>query len=123
TLDQVASGYPVARSEGVVADSATIHPAYVIGADGYDSGVRRMASFEMDDHGAGQLFSVYEIEAAGDLPDEVRVMLDPDFTSVYWPLEEGTCRFGFQIRRDSEHDVSMERLTALIAGRAPWCTA
>jgi len=123
TLDQVASGYPVARSEWVVADSATIHPAYVIGADGYDSGVRRMASFEMDDHGAGQLFSVYEIEAAGDLPDEVRVMLDPDFTSVYWPLEQGRCRFGFQIRRDSEHDVSMERLTALIAGRAPWCTA
>ena len=123
TLDHVASGYPVARSEWLVADSAPIHPAYVIGADGYDSAVRRMAGFEMDEHGPGQFFSVYEIEAAGELPAEVRVMIDPDFTSVYWPLEQGRCRFGFQIRGDSEHDASMQRLTQLIAARAPWCAA
>ena len=123
TLDHVASGYPVARSEWLVADSASIHPAYVIGADGYDSAVRRMAGFEMDEHGSGQFFSVYEIEAAGELPTEVRVMIDPDFTSVYWPLEQGRCRFGFQIRGDSEHDASMQRLTQLIAARAPWCAA
>ena len=42
-LDQVATGYPVARTEWVVARSETIRPAYVIGADGYDSAVRRMA--------------------------------------------------------------------------------
>jgi 2-polyprenyl-6-methoxyphenol hydroxylase-like FAD-dependent oxidoreductase len=53
----------------------------------------------------------------------VRVILDPDLTSVYWPLEEGRCRWGFQIRDTSEHAASMERLTQLIAARAPWCTA
>ena len=93
-LDQVTSGYPVARSEWVVAGSETIRPAYVIGADGYDSAVRRMAGIEMDEHGTSQIFSVYEIEATGDLPAEVRVMLDPDSTTVYWPLEEGRCRLG-----------------------------
>jgi 2-polyprenyl-6-methoxyphenol hydroxylase-like FAD-dependent oxidoreductase len=103
--------------------SETIRPAYVIGADGYDSAVRRMSGIEMDEHGAGQLFSVYEIEATGELPGEVRVILDPDLTSVYWPLEEGRCRWGFQIRDASEHAVSMERLEQLIAARAPWCTA
>jgi 3-(3-hydroxy-phenyl)propionate hydroxylase len=77
----------------------------------------------MDDHGAGQIFSVYEIEAAGELPAEVRVILDPDLTSVYWPLEEGRCRWGFQIKDASEHDASRERLEQLIAARAPWCTA
>jgi 2-polyprenyl-6-methoxyphenol hydroxylase-like FAD-dependent oxidoreductase len=123
TLDQVATGYPVARTEWVVVRSETIRPAYVIGADGYDSAVRRMAGIEMEDHGAGQLFSVYEIEAAGDLPAEVRVILDPDSTSVYWPLEEGRCRWGFQIRDASEHDASMKRLEQLIAARAPWNTA
>ena len=122
-LDQVASGYPVARTEWVVARSETIRPAYVIGADGYDSAVRRMAGIEMDQHGAGQVFSVYEIEAAGDLPAEVRVILDPDLTSVYWPLEEGRCRWGFQIQDASGHDASMERLGQLIAARAPWFTA
>ncbi|OFW24573.1 MAG: hypothetical protein A3G21_18650 [Acidobacteria bacterium RIFCSPLOWO2_12_FULL_66_21] len=122
-LDQVATGYPVARSEWVVLGSETIRPAYVIGADGYDSAVRRMAGIEMEEHGAGEIFSVYEIEAAGELPAEVRVILDPDLTSVYWPLEEGRCRWGFQIRDAKEHATSFERLEQLIAARAPWCTA
>src|SRR3990172_2010586 len=37
TLTQVATGYPVARTEWVVGRSETIRPAVVIGADGYDS--------------------------------------------------------------------------------------
>jgi 2-polyprenyl-6-methoxyphenol hydroxylase-like FAD-dependent oxidoreductase len=122
-LDQVATGYPVARSEWVVARSETIRPAYVIGADGYNSAVRRMAGIEMAEHGKGQVFSVYEIEATGELPAEVRVILDPDLTSVYWPLEPGRCRWGFQIPDASEHAASMERLAQLTAARAPWWTA
>jgi 2-polyprenyl-6-methoxyphenol hydroxylase-like FAD-dependent oxidoreductase len=122
-LDQVATGYPVARSEWVVVGSETIRPTYVIGADGYDSAVRRMSDIEMEEHGPGQIFSVYEIEAAGELPAEVRVIVDPDLTSVYWPLEEGRCRWGFEIRDASEHAASIERLEQLIAARAPWCTA
>jgi 2-polyprenyl-6-methoxyphenol hydroxylase-like FAD-dependent oxidoreductase len=103
--------------------SETIRPAYVIGADGYNSAVRRMAGIEMKEHGGGQIFSVYEIEAAGELPAEVRVILDPALTSVYWPLEGGRCRWGFQIHDASEHDASTARLAQLIAARAPWCTA
>jgi 2-polyprenyl-6-methoxyphenol hydroxylase-like FAD-dependent oxidoreductase len=122
-LDQVASGYPVARSEWVVVRSKTIRPAYVIGADGYDSAVRRMSGIQMEGHGAGQIFSVYEIEAAGELPAEARVILDPDLTSVYWPLEEGRCRWGFQLRDASGHAPTMERLEQLITARAPWWTA
>jgi 2-polyprenyl-6-methoxyphenol hydroxylase-like FAD-dependent oxidoreductase len=122
-LDQIASGYPVARSEWVVVRSKTIRPAYVIGADGYDSAVRRMSGIETGEHGAAQLFSVYEIEAEGELPAEARVILDPDLTSVYWPLEQGRCRWGFQIRDASEHAASMERLMQLTTARAPWWTA
>ena len=122
-LDHVATGYPVARSESVVVRTETIHPDYVIGADGYDSSVRRMAGIEMTGHGAGQLVSLYEIEATGDLPDEVRVILDPGLTSVYWPLEHGRGRWGFQIQDESGHASTMERLEQLIAARAPWWTA
>ena len=50
-------------------------------------------------------------------------MLDPDMTSVYWPLESGRCRFGFQIQEASAHEASIARLAQLIAARAPWCTA
>ena len=123
TLDQVATGYPVARTDWLVVRSETIRSAYVIGADGYDSAVRRMSGIAMDVHGVGQFFSVYEIEAAGELPAEVRVMFHPDLTSVYWPLERGRCRWGFQIRDAAAHDASMGRLEQLIAARAPWCTA
>ena len=122
-LDQVATGYPVARSEWVVVRSEMVRPAYVIGADGYDSAVRRMAGIEMADHGPGQYFSIYEIEATGELPAEMRIILDPDVTSVYWPLEQGRCRWGFQIQDASEHETSMERLNQLTGARAPWCTA
>jgi 2-polyprenyl-6-methoxyphenol hydroxylase-like FAD-dependent oxidoreductase len=123
TLDQVATGYPVARSEWVVTGRETIRPAYVIGADGYDSAVRRMAGIEMAQQGPAQVFSVYETEVTGETPAEVRVMLDPELTSVYWPLEEGRCRWGFQIRDAAEHDTSMARLERLIEARAPWSTA
>jgi 2-polyprenyl-6-methoxyphenol hydroxylase-like FAD-dependent oxidoreductase len=123
TLDQVATGYPVARTEWLVVRSETMRPAYVIGADGYDSAVRRMSGIEMEEHGAGQIFSIYEIEATGELPAEARVIFDPDLMSVYWPLEKGRCRWGFQIRDAAAHEASMERLEQLIAARAPWCTA
>jgi 2-polyprenyl-6-methoxyphenol hydroxylase-like FAD-dependent oxidoreductase len=123
TLDQVATGYPVARTEWLVARTETIRPVYVIGADGYDSAVRRMAGIETADHGAAQVFSIFEIEATGELPAEARIIFDPDLTSVYWPLENGRCRWGFQIRDATAHEASMERLEQLIAARAPWCTA
>ena len=83
--------------------SETIRPAYVIGADGYDSAVRRMTGIEMAEHGAAHVFSIYEIEATGELPAEARVIFDPDLTSVYWPLEKGRCRWGFQIRDAAAH--------------------
>jgi 2-polyprenyl-6-methoxyphenol hydroxylase-like FAD-dependent oxidoreductase len=123
TLDQVATGYPVARTEWLVVRSETMRPAYVIGADGYDSAVRRMSGIEMAEYRAAQVFSIYEIEATGELPDEVRVIFEPNLTSVYWPLEKGRCRWGFQIRDAAAHEASMERLEQLIAARAPWSAA
>ena len=51
-LDQVASGYAFARSEWVIVGSRPLEPAYIVGADGYDSAVRRMAGIDMAEHGA-----------------------------------------------------------------------
>ena len=51
------------------------------------------------------------------------MILDPDLTSVYWPLEQGRCRWGFQVKDAAQHAPSIDRLEQLIAARAPWCTA
>ena len=122
-LDQVTSGYAVARTEWVVASNRTIQPAYVIGADGFDSAVRRMIGVDTTEYAASQLFAVYEIEATGELPAEGRMILDPDLTSVYWPLEPGRCRWGFQIGGVEEYAPSIDRVQQLIGTRAPWFTA
>jgi 3-(3-hydroxy-phenyl)propionate hydroxylase len=42
---------------------------------------------------------------------------------VYWPLEQGRCRWGFQIADAAAHHASMDRLGQLLAARAPWFTA
>ena len=43
----------------------------------------------------------------GELPAEVRVILDRDLTSVYWPLEEGRCRWGSRLRTPLvHHDIA-----------------
>ncbi len=122
-LDQVAMGYPIARSEWVVVKTLRARPAIVVGADGYDSGVRRHAGIGMRGLGGSEIFSLFEFEAEGSLPDEGRVVLDPAATNVYWPLEANRCRLSFQIPDASAHDPGAERLSALKHERLPWLEA
>jgi 2-polyprenyl-6-methoxyphenol hydroxylase-like FAD-dependent oxidoreductase len=122
-LDEVTTGYPVATNEWVVVRSSRIRPSYLIGTDGYDSLVRRLAGIEMEAMGPGQIFSVFEIEADGELPNEVRVVLGSGQANVYWPLEPGRCRWGFEIAAPSEHAPTIERLATLLRERAAWFTA
>jgi 2-polyprenyl-6-methoxyphenol hydroxylase-like FAD-dependent oxidoreductase len=54
-LDQVAAGYPIARTEWVVMKTRTYRPRFVIGADGWDSTVRRLAGIDTEAKGSGQI--------------------------------------------------------------------
>ncbi|HYV84934.1 MAG TPA: NAD(P)/FAD-dependent oxidoreductase [Patescibacteria group bacterium] len=122
-LDQVAAGYPIARTEWVVMKTRTYRPRFVIGADGWDSTVRRLAGIDTETKGTGQIVSVYEADVEGELPAEGRMVLDAARTSVYWPLEPGRCRWAFEVAAPEEHDPSLERMRKLLAERAPWFTA
>jgi 2-polyprenyl-6-methoxyphenol hydroxylase-like FAD-dependent oxidoreductase len=122
-LDEMASGYPIARSEWVVVGRETRRPAFVIGADGWNSAVRRMTGVETEDAGGTLVFSVYEFEARGTIPDESRVVLEAGTQSVYWPLEQGRCRWGFQIGSTADHQPTLARLGDFLERRAPWFTA
>jgi 2-polyprenyl-6-methoxyphenol hydroxylase-like FAD-dependent oxidoreductase len=73
--------------------------------------------------GKGQLYSVFQFEAQGDVPIEGRLMLEPQRVGGYWPLPGGNARFSFPIDAESEHHADESRLRQLIAERAPWFNA
>jgi 2-polyprenyl-6-methoxyphenol hydroxylase-like FAD-dependent oxidoreductase len=121
-LEKVSTGYPVAHTEVVVDKTFDHEAAYVIAADGYDSFVRRRLGIADVKMGKGQIYSVFQFEASGDVPAEGRLMLEPHRVGGYWPLPEGHARFSFPIDLESEHHPETSRLEQLIDERAPWFT-
>ena len=119
-LDKVSTGYPIAHTEVVVDKLLEIGAGYVLAADGYDSFVRRRLGIVYADQGRGQLYSVFQFAAQGDVPADGRLMVQKDRVGGYWPLPEGRCRFSFPIAQAEEHRPDAARLTELLASSAPW---
>jgi len=119
-LDKVSTGYPIAHTEVVVDKTLEIGTGYVLGADGYDSFVRRRLGIAYADQGRGQLYSVFQFEARGDVPPDGRLMVEKDRVGGYWPLPDGRCRFSFPIGAAEEHRPDAARLKELLASSAPW---
>jgi 2-polyprenyl-6-methoxyphenol hydroxylase-like FAD-dependent oxidoreductase len=118
-LDKVSTGYPVAHTEVVVDKMLEVRADYVVGADGYDSFVRRRLGIDYADHGKGQLYSVFQF-ATGDAPVEGRLSIEAERVAGYWPLPDGRCRFSFPIGSAEEHRPDAARLGELLAAFAPW---
>ena len=121
-LEQVASGYPIARMEWTVAGTFTARPAFVVGADGYRSLVRDRLGIKLTAEDKPNIFSVYEREAAEDPGHEVKVILDSNGASVMWPMGQNRCRWSFQVAHADDHEPTLERLNTLISQRAPWAS-
>lgn len=122
-LDRVASGYPIARMEWVVARTFRTRASWVVGADGYHSLVRRKLGLKHLDLGGAQVFSVFEFETESPLPTEAALSLLESGINAYWPLSEHRGRWSFQIHDGSEHRSTIESLRALLAERVPWFDA
>ena len=148
--EQESCGYVVARSKWVVAKSWTVEVPFVVGADGYDSAVRRSLGIEYPEVAPWAWYGVFEFSSDADLPNEVRVVVGAGTTDVLWPLGNGLFRWGFELtdvdpdvasdvtyrhrfgqpserNKDRTHDTIGEvnilpdhRLRELIAERAPW---
>ena len=119
-LDKVSTGYPIAHTEVVVDKVLEIGADYVVGADGYDSFVRRRLGIAYADHGKGQLYTVFQFATGGEVPPHGRLMTEDDRVGGYWPLPEGRCRFSFPIGAAEEHRPDAVRLKELLASSAPW---
>lgn len=119
-LDRAAGGYPYARMEWIVDKTFRFQASYVVGADGYNSFVRRTLGIPYRDHGAPQCFSVYEFDADSKLEPDVRVGLNPETTEVLWPLAEDRFRFSFQTEDTARHQGTQDELMTFAKERAPW---
>jgi 2-polyprenyl-6-methoxyphenol hydroxylase-like FAD-dependent oxidoreductase len=134
-------GYIVPHWEVIVQDTTQVAAAFLVGADGHASLVRRCLGIEYERVGQPELFAVFEFETNAELGSEVRVVLDDATTNVLWPLPGGRCRWSFQVagedaseefpekdRRsvwidDPEADQRIKRhLQKLVLERASWFT-
>jgi 2-polyprenyl-6-methoxyphenol hydroxylase-like FAD-dependent oxidoreductase len=140
-LSGTATGYDVPRWEMVVKRSFQITADYVIGCDGQRSAVRRLAAIPEQTFGQPQTFVVYEFDSDFEMPDEIRLVLNPNDTNVLWPLPDSRFRWSFQWTKTAdagdfpgkhrshlwfeEKSVAQrteEHLKQMVQQRAPWFT-
>jgi 2-polyprenyl-6-methoxyphenol hydroxylase-like FAD-dependent oxidoreductase len=119
-LDRAAGGYPYARMEWVVDKTYHVQTQFLVGADGYNSFVRRSLGVPYRDLGKPQCFSVYEFDADSGPSSEVRVALNRDTTDVLWPLAEDRFRFSFEIEDTAKHQGTEQEMLGYARERAPW---
>jgi 2-polyprenyl-6-methoxyphenol hydroxylase-like FAD-dependent oxidoreductase len=138
-LVKESAGYAVARTEWAVDETLAIEAAYVIGADGHRSLVRRALGVAFEEAGPSQVFAVFECAGGGAPRDELRLVLDERTTSVLWPLPGGRARWSLEVEAPQVaaeeryksrlatqlgerfyHHVAPEVLATLLAERAPW---
>jgi pentachlorophenol monooxygenase len=106
-------GYIVAHTEWVVTRSVTLTPAFVIGADGTNSVVRRSLGIDFPEVGNAEYFAVFEFESDFDGGFDVRVVLGDRTTDVLWPMPHGVVRWSFQL--PDYVDQVAERLKVFMA--------
>ena len=128
-IDSDSSGYAVAKVGGVVGKTFEREIPLVIGADGYDSLVRRQLGIEQRATGPSGTVAVFELEGESlpsDLPGsdarrELRITFSGGLRSVWWPLPGDRSRLGFELPADEEATTprGKSRLPSIVPWLAP----
>ncbi len=106
-FEKESRGYVVAHTEWVISKTTDLQVPYVIGADGYNSRVRRGLKLDFHEVGPAQYFAVFEFKTDA-AEKEMRIVLGDRTTDVLWPLPDGACRWSFQL--PDYHDPNIEGL-------------
>ena len=137
-------GYAVAHGEGFVRRSLEIDASLVIGADGFNSFVRRSQRIPFPEVGFPEDYAVFQFEAVCGECDTVQIVEKDGLVNVRWPIKTNGCRWSFQLAEDeappeylrrkdpspvqrightAKGPLNEDRLRELLAERAPWCPA
>ena len=140
-LAKESTGYAVAHTEWVVEKELSFRAAFVVGADGHRSLVRRAFGTPFEEIFPSQVFAV--VECGGRPGNEMRLVLDDATVSALWPLPGSRARWSFELEQAPEvsaEDRFKSRLTTrmgerhfphldearvreLVRERAPWFEA
>jgi 2-polyprenyl-6-methoxyphenol hydroxylase-like FAD-dependent oxidoreductase len=131
-------GYAAEARPCAVGEAVSHRAAFVLGADGYASRVRRELQAGFDSVGPPRLFAVFEFSAPHAALKEVRIIVD-ELAGVLWPLGAERYRVSFElsageafpVERDRQQLLHLPRygglavldkseLERLILARAPW---
>ena len=96
-FEKESRGYIVAHTEWVVSKTWELEPQFVVGADGYNSRVRRTLDAEFPEVGPAQYFAVFEFRTDADLKNTVRIALEKGTSNILWPLPGGGARWSFEL--------------------------
>jgi 2-polyprenyl-6-methoxyphenol hydroxylase-like FAD-dependent oxidoreductase len=118
-LAKESTGYAVAHTEWTVEREVEFRAAFVVGADGHRSLVRRALDVPFEEAGPSEVFAVVECQQGPDVPDEIRLVLDPGTVSALWPLPGGRARWslGLEAPEVSSEERFKSRLTTMLGER------
>jgi 2-polyprenyl-6-methoxyphenol hydroxylase-like FAD-dependent oxidoreductase len=132
-LVKESGGYGTSTTSWVIDKTWTLTPGCVIGADGYDSMVRRSLGIELEPLAAPLRYLSVEVSGSDRGGGyDLRVILGETYTDAVWPLQDGGCRCTLQLPLDGMRWRSKQRarwaaparhspdLDALLAQRLPW---
>jgi 2-polyprenyl-6-methoxyphenol hydroxylase-like FAD-dependent oxidoreductase len=116
-LEKQSTGYAVAHTEWAVEKEVPYRAAFVVGADGHRSLVRRALGVPFDEAGASQVFAV--VECGGGSFDEMRLVVGDKTVSALWPLPGGRSRWSLELEAPdvSSEDRFKSRLTTMVGER------
>ncbi len=141
-LGKESFGYAIAHSEWLVEKVKREKAAFVVGADGHHSIIRKAMGYSFDEVRKPVYYAVFEFKTDRESGESVRIVLNENTTDVCWPMPDGYYRWSFQLDGDLEEipprekdqfDLSVDdlgypeledgKLEQLIRVRAPWFDA
>jgi 2-polyprenyl-6-methoxyphenol hydroxylase-like FAD-dependent oxidoreductase len=120
-LEKESRGYIVAHTEWVIGKTIEVETPFVVGADGYNSRVRRAMQIDFPEVGGAEYYAVFECQCAGDGGDQLKVVAGEGTADVMWPLPGNAVRWSFQLTdyADEEAEILKDKLLAAGFGYFP----
>jgi 2-polyprenyl-6-methoxyphenol hydroxylase-like FAD-dependent oxidoreductase len=115
-FEKESRGYVVAHTEWALASSTDLEVPFVIGADGYNSRVRRALNLDFHEVGPAQYFAVFEFKSDAGSKHDMRVVLGDQTTDVLWPLPGGAYRWSFELPDYRDVETESRKQDLLAAG-------